>query len=115
MASALDPREKFEYMEDALQQIYGDEKGKHLFDGVKIDMSKLFEEYKKKLQPDPSSLFTQPTSASIGEGMEQRGLLKQRIKHKRVESGTVGHEYIRVEEDLEMIEKLEDVNIGCYV
>ncbi|WOL12742.1 zinc finger BED domain-containing protein RICESLEEPER 2-like [Canna indica] len=38
MASALDPREKFEYMEDALQQIYGDEKGKHLFDGVKIAM-----------------------------------------------------------------------------
>ncbi|WOL05039.1 zinc finger BED domain-containing protein RICESLEEPER 1-like [Canna indica] len=90
-ASALDPCEKFGYMEDALQYIYGDEKGKDLFDGVKIAMSQLFEEFKKKLQSNPSfSLITQPTSVSTGEGMEQRGLLKQRIKHKMVESGTVG-------------------------
>ncbi|WOL00100.1 zinc finger BED domain-containing protein RICESLEEPER 2-like [Canna indica] len=91
MVSALDSREKFEYMEDALQQIYGDEKSKHLFDGVKIIMSELFEEYKKKLQPDPSSsLIIQPTSVSTCEGMEQRGLLKQRIKRKRIKSETVG-------------------------
>ncbi|WOL05135.1 zinc finger BED domain-containing protein RICESLEEPER 2-like [Canna indica] len=52
---------------------------------------RFFEEYKKKLQPDPSSsLITQPTSVSTGEGLEQRDLLKQRIKRKRVESGTVG-------------------------
>ncbi|WOL10350.1 zinc finger BED domain-containing protein RICESLEEPER 2-like [Canna indica] len=69
MASALDPREKFEYMEDALRTIYGDEKGKHLFDSVKIFMSELFEEYKKKLQHDPnSSLIIQPTSVSTSEG-----------------------------------------------
>ncbi|WOL18330.1 zinc finger BED domain-containing protein RICESLEEPER 2-like [Canna indica] len=64
-SEALDPRKKFEYMEDVLQQIYGDKKGKHLFDGVKITMSELFDEYKKKLQHDPSSsLITQPTSVS---------------------------------------------------
>ncbi|XP_075113053.1 zinc finger BED domain-containing protein DAYSLEEPER-like [Nicotiana tabacum] len=62
IASVLDPRNKFEYVEGALEELFGEEKGKKINVEVYAYMNSLFGEYLKKYSTE--SCHQSPSSST---------------------------------------------------
>ena len=57
IANVLDPRDKLEYMEYSLNQIYGGVVGGSLYASVKACLYELFDEYTSSCKPASDSFF----------------------------------------------------------
>ncbi|KAF2283068.1 hypothetical protein GH714_043812 [Hevea brasiliensis] len=127
-ATVLDPRDKFEYMEFQFCQMHGEEKGEQLFQKVKSSLIDLFNEYKKKYQTDCEQISDNTSSQlSSGSGsiinLKPKLYLKHHYKKQKssltpriVEALICAQDWTRssncpinVEEDLEELEKFEEV------
>ncbi|XP_019178818.1 PREDICTED: zinc finger BED domain-containing protein RICESLEEPER 2-like [Ipomoea nil] len=86
-----DPRDKIEYMPIQFKQLYGEDKGKTMFDKVIVGLKELFEDYvacfpvQSVEQSDKSSpSITISKSVSVGR---PQSLLKSQIKKQKLVSG----------------------------
>ncbi|XP_070005868.1 zinc finger BED domain-containing protein RICESLEEPER 2-like [Nicotiana sylvestris] len=73
IASVLDPRNKFEYVEGALEELFREEKGKKINDEVYAYMNSLFREYLKKYSTEscpqsPSSSTSSNNTSNTSNG-----------------------------------------------
>ncbi|KAF2289425.1 hypothetical protein GH714_036119 [Hevea brasiliensis] len=126
-ATVLDPRDKFEYMEFQFCQMHGEEKGEQLFQKVKSSLIDLFNEY-KMYQTDCEQISDNTSSQlSSGSGsiinLKPKLYLKHHYKKQKssltpriVEALICAQDWTRssncpinVEEDLEELEKFEEV------
>ena len=95
IANVLDPRDKLEYMEYQLTQMYGDSVGGSLFCNVKSALVELFDDYSTSVKPasqpySQSGLsigVSEPASSESGQSMN---LLKARFKKQKLELGIGG-------------------------
>ncbi|XP_019165697.1 PREDICTED: zinc finger BED domain-containing protein RICESLEEPER 2-like [Ipomoea nil] len=100
-ANILDPRDKIEYMPIQFNQLYGEDKGKTMFDKVIVGLKELFEDYvacfpvqcveqSEKFSPS----ITISDSVSVGR---PQSLLKSQIKKQKLVSGDLSRKKIELE------------------
>ncbi|XP_019177886.1 PREDICTED: zinc finger BED domain-containing protein RICESLEEPER 2-like [Ipomoea nil] len=96
-----DPRDKIEYMPIQFNQLYGEEKGKTMFDKVIVGLKELFEDYvacfpvqsveqSEKFSPS----ITISDSVSVGR---PQSLLKSQIKKQKLVSGDLSRKKTELE------------------
>ncbi|KAJ9542181.1 hypothetical protein OSB04_028687 [Centaurea solstitialis] len=92
-ANILDPRDKVEYIEDLMKQMYGESQGKSCFKKVKSKLTMLFEEYVSTYSeyiPSTTSTMMPPPppvqSENVPVGRAQ-SRLKTQLKKQKMESG----------------------------
>ncbi|XP_031099749.1 zinc finger BED domain-containing protein DAYSLEEPER-like [Ipomoea triloba] len=83
----MDPRDKIEYMPIQFNQLYGEKKGKSMFDNVMVGLKELFEDYVAyfpvySVQEQSDKFAPSITSDSVSVGRPQ-SLLKSQIKKQR--------------------------------
>ncbi|XP_055803527.1 zinc finger BED domain-containing protein RICESLEEPER 1-like [Solanum dulcamara] len=89
IASILDPRNKLEYVGDALEDMFGDEKGSEIKDEMVTYMKSMFEEYVAKFsnvsrRPSTlSDLSSQTSDSSISNTSTKSTKVRNRIQMKR--------------------------------
>ncbi|XP_019150210.1 PREDICTED: zinc finger BED domain-containing protein RICESLEEPER 2-like [Ipomoea nil] len=100
-ANILDPKDKIEYMPIQFNQLYGEEKGKTMFDKVIVGLKELFEDYvacfpvqsveqSEKFSPS----ITISDSVSVGR---PQSLLKSQIKKQKLVSGDLSRKKTELE------------------
>ncbi|XP_019190500.1 PREDICTED: zinc finger BED domain-containing protein RICESLEEPER 2-like [Ipomoea nil] len=100
-ANILDPRDKIEYMPIQFNQLYGEDKGKTMFDKVIVGLKELFEDYvacfpvqcveqSEKFSPS----ITISDSVSVGR---PQSLLKSQIKKQKLVSGDLSRKKTELE------------------
>ncbi|XP_019185280.1 PREDICTED: zinc finger BED domain-containing protein RICESLEEPER 2-like [Ipomoea nil] len=100
-ANILDPRDKIEYMPIQFNQLYGEDKGKTMFDKVIVGLKELFEDYVacfpvqcveqfEKFSPS----ITISDSVSVGR---PQSLLKSQIKKQKLVSGDLSRKKTELE------------------
>ncbi|XP_019156380.1 PREDICTED: zinc finger BED domain-containing protein RICESLEEPER 2-like [Ipomoea nil] len=100
-ANILDPRDKIEYMPIQFNQLYGEDKGKAMFDKVIVGLKELFQDYvacfpfQSVEQYDKSSPSI-TISDSVSGGRPQ-SLLKSQIKKQKLESGDLSRKKTELE------------------
>ena len=91
IASVLDPRDKLEYMEYQLTEMYGDSMGGSLFCNVKSALVELFDDYSASVKlASQSSLSIVVSELTSSEFRQSMNLLKARFKKKKLELGIGG-------------------------
>ncbi|XP_070035978.1 zinc finger BED domain-containing protein RICESLEEPER 2-like [Nicotiana tomentosiformis] len=98
IASVLDPRNKFEYVSLALEEHFGEEKGKKINAEVYAYMNSLFEEYLKKYSTgscpqSPSSSTSSNNTSNISSGSVLTASLirtKRHLKKQKEDNGCGG-------------------------
>ncbi|KAJ9544901.1 hypothetical protein OSB04_024608 [Centaurea solstitialis] len=94
-ANILDPRDKVEYMEDLMKQMYGESRGKSCFEKVKYNFTWLFEEYVSTYSESIPSTTTSSTimpppppvqseNVSVGRA---HFTVRTQLKKQKLESG----------------------------
>ncbi|XP_070045664.1 zinc finger BED domain-containing protein RICESLEEPER 2-like [Nicotiana tomentosiformis] len=98
IASLIDPHNKLEYVGFALEEIFGEEPGKKLTAEVDAYLNSLFGEYKKKYSKgcylksssSKSTSFDDTSDSSSGNMRTKSVRIKQLLKRKKEDSGSVG-------------------------
>ncbi|XP_070043263.1 zinc finger BED domain-containing protein RICESLEEPER 2-like [Nicotiana tomentosiformis] len=98
IASVLDPRNKFEYVSLALEELFGEEKGKKINAEVYAYMNSLFEEYLKKYSTgscpqSPSSSTSSNNTSNTSSGSVLTASLirtKLHLKKQKEDNGSRG-------------------------
>ncbi|KAJ9543902.1 hypothetical protein OSB04_023609 [Centaurea solstitialis] len=93
-ANILDPRDKVEYMEDLMKQMYGEARGKSCFENVKSNFTRFFEEYvltySESIPSTNTSTMMPPPppvrSENVSVGRVQSRVRTQ-LKKQKLESG----------------------------
>lgn len=88
-ANILDPRDKVEYMQFQLNQMYGDDQGKACFEKVKSKLELLFQEYVSTYSESSTTSMMPPPPVpceNVPVGRVQ-SRLKSQLKKKKMESG----------------------------
>ena len=87
LANILDPRDKLEYMEFSLKEMYGDDTGSMLYTIVKSDLNLMFDEY-MKLNCSASAVSASAASAvSVPNFGKSMSLLKAKFRQQKMDSG----------------------------
>ena len=93
-ANVLDPRDKVEYMEDLMKEMYGDSHGKSCFEKVKSKLNLLFEEYVSTYSesiPSTSSTMMPPPPPVQSENVfvgRVQSRVRTQLKKQKMESGS---------------------------
>ncbi|KAJ9568123.1 hypothetical protein OSB04_004089 [Centaurea solstitialis] len=95
-ANILDPRDKYEFMEDQFIQLFGKDKSEACLTKVKSDLVLLFEDYvrhysgqsqsQSQSQPQPQP---QPQSQSQSQGLPPKPRYRDLLKKQKLESGAL--------------------------
>ncbi|XP_019173846.1 PREDICTED: zinc finger BED domain-containing protein RICESLEEPER 2-like [Ipomoea nil] len=91
-AHILDPRDKIEYMPIQFTQLYGEDKGKTMFDKVVVGLKELFQDYVScfPVQSVPENSAKSTPSVIISDCVsigKPQALLKSQIKKQKLGSG----------------------------
>ncbi|CAA0818244.1 Zinc finger BED domain-containing protein DAYSLEEPER [Striga hermonthica] len=121
-ATVFDPRDKFEFMEYSLSEMYGAEQGVALFESVKNGLFELFTEYERKYQPnveDDNRGSSSSVSHVIDDFNSEKVMkkpvnrLKARYEKHKLESGSgrIKKTELQVYLDEEVLEDCEDLDV----
>ncbi|XP_019199775.1 PREDICTED: zinc finger BED domain-containing protein RICESLEEPER 2-like [Ipomoea nil] len=100
-ANILDPRDKIEYMPIQFNQLYGEDKGKTMFDKIIVGLKELFEDYVacfpvQSVEQSEKSSPSITISDSVSVGRPQ-SLLKSQIKKQKLVSGDLSRKITELE------------------
>ena len=95
IANILDPRDKMEYMEYQLTQMYEDSVGRSMFCNVKSTLVELFNDYSASVKPHTQACSKSGLSIAVSkpdayESGKSMNLLKARFKKQKLELGIGG-------------------------